>query len=76
MTLRNGRYVCDRDGVDVGNGGVDQAAIVSDLDPDTGNVRVLHFCRDRQVDGKTVKGCAGRVLTAKALADYLAQGAS
>lgn len=73
MTLRgDSTYRCDRCGADVGNGGVHLAAIVSDLDPaDPTRIRQLHFCRDHDVDTKTVKGCASRVFTAKALANYI-----
>lgn len=76
MSLRpDGGYECDRCGVDVGNGGVHTAAVISDLDPADGNLspRVLHLCRDRpdpDQPGKTIRGCRDRVLTAKALAHY------
>lgn len=74
MSLRaDGRYRCDRCGADVGNGGVEQCAVVADLDPDAvGQLRTLHLCRDHEDDtGRKVPGCAwSRVLTAKALADY------
>lgn len=69
----NGKYVCDRDGVDVGNGGVLAAVVVSDLDPDNpGHVRNLHFCRDEvDEDGKVVrKGCANKVLSASNMKHY------
>lgn len=66
-----GDYVCDRDGVNVGNGGVDRALVVSDRDPDKpGHVRILHFCRDREENGKTIKGCANKVLSATNLKHY------
>lgn len=74
MSLRSdGRYHCDRCGVDVQPGDVQSSAIVTDLDPgsEMPTPRRLDFCRDREADGKRVKGCASRVLTAKALADYL-----
>lgn len=67
MSLRSdGKYRCDRCGADVGNGAVDQAAIVSDVDQ--GAVRVLHFCR-RPREGAP-HGCAGRVLSPSNLADW------
>lgn len=68
MSLRpDGTYRCDRCGADVGNGGVVQAAIVSDVED--GAVRVLHFCRESR-DGAP-HGCAGRLLSPSMLADYL-----
>jgi hypothetical protein len=68
----DGSYVCDRDGVDVGNGSVLMALVVSDLDPDNpGHVRNLHFCRDREdEDGKIVKGCARKVLSSTNMKHY------
>lgn len=76
MSLRpDGSYRCDRCGADVDNGGVHTAAVVSDLDPDTGNTtpRRIDFCRDRpdpDQPGKTIQGCRDRVLTKKALRNY------
>lgn len=68
----DGTVTCDRDGVDVGNGGVAFALVVSDLDPDNiGHTRTFHFCRDRDEDGKAVKGCASKVLSARNLEKYL-----
>jgi hypothetical protein len=68
MSLRSdGAYRCDRCGADVGNGSVDQAVIVSDVQG--GSVRVLHFCREPR-DGAP-HGCAGRLLSPSMLADYL-----
>lgn len=65
--LENGKFVCDRDGVDVENGGVNFALVVNDVDPDRpGHVRVLHFCRDREdKDGNKITGCASKVLSAR-----------
>lgn len=63
--LPSGQFVCDRDGTDVGNGGVDRCIIVSDLDPDPearGMVRNLHFCREN--------GCDQKVLSARNLEHY------
>lgn len=63
----DGRTVCDKCGADCGNGSLDMAAIVSDLERDSKNqpipgmIRVLHLCREN--------GCANRVLTKKALAN-------
>lgn len=68
---QGGSFECDRCGTDVGNGGVLDAVVVSDLDPENpGTVRNLHFCRDREVDGKTVKGCGNKVLSATNLKHY------
>lgn len=67
----NGKHECDRCGTDVGNGGVLQCVVVSDLDPDDpGMVRNLHFCRDRDEGGKLVKGCARKVLSPANLKHY------
>jgi len=59
-------YECAKCGADVGNGSVQSAVIVSDLDPDTpGMVRNLYFCRDHEdKDGHKIKGCANKVLSA------------
>lgn len=65
MSLRaDGKYRCDRSGRELVNGGVQECIIVTDLDPATDNTttRVLHFCRE--------DGCAGKVLSARNLADY------
>lgn len=65
MTNPDGTYECDRCGADCGNGGVRDCAIVADLDPDNeGHVRNLHFCRDREEDGRKIKGCARKLLSA------------
>lgn len=54
-------YACDRCGTDVGNGGIYEAATVSDLHPDNDNLpRVLHLCRAER-DGAP-RGCVGNVL--------------
>lgn len=64
-------YQCARCGANVGNGGVDQCSVVSDIDPDTpGMVRNLRFCRDREDDGKKIKGCTGKVLSPSNLKHY------
>lgn len=63
-------FVCNRCGASVGNGGVDMALVVNDLDDD-GMVINRHFCRDRDDpdnEGKRLKGCAGRLMTASNLA--------
>lgn len=66
-------YRCARCGHPFENGSVLECAIVSDVEPDDpGAIRTLRFCRDRDEDGQTVKGCVGRVFTAKALAHHLA----
>lgn len=65
-------YKCAKCGADVGNGGVASCAIVSDIDPDQpGMVRNLRFCRDREDNGETIKGCASRVLSAANLKHYM-----
>lgn len=67
----NGKHVCDRCGTDVGNGGVSEAVVVGDLDPDQrGHVCNLHFCRDRTVDGKAVRGCEHKILSPANLKHY------
>lgn len=49
------RCVCDKCGGDCGNGGIDQCAVVSDLDPDTpGLIRNYHFCRANKCDTKVL----------------------
>lgn len=63
-------YSCAKCGADVGNGGLDQCSVVSDIDPDTGLIRNPRFCRDREEDGKTIKGCTNRVLSAANLKHY------
>lgn len=70
MSLRgDGSYRCDRCGADVGNGGVREAAIVSDLHPDVdGEVLVRHLCRAAR-DGAP-NGCAGLHVGPATLADY------
>lgn len=75
MSLRpDGRYRCDRCGTGVGNGGVQEAASITDLDPqDPTRVRQLHLCLDRpdpDRPGKTIQGCRDRVLTKKALRNH------
>lgn len=69
--LEDGSFNCDKCGGDCGNGGVAACLVVSDLDPEnSGMVRNLHFCRDREEDGKTVKGCAKKVLSPTNLKHY------
>lgn len=58
-------YNCSRCGADVGNGGLDKAARVTDLD-DNGEIVQRFLCR--------AKNCAGRVLTRRALAHDHASG--
>ena len=76
MSMReDGTYECNRCGADLGNGSVQVSAIVTDLDPATGNTtqRRLDFCRDRpdpDQPGKTIQGCRDRVFTRKALRHY------
>lgn len=45
---------CDMCGADLGNGGIDKCAILSDLTPDKTAVRLIRFCREN--------GCADKVL--------------
>lgn len=77
MSLQpDGKYVCDRDGRDVGNGGILMALVVSDLDPDDpGMVRNLHFCRDEKDAEGTIThhGCAKKVLSARNMEHYTTQ---
>ena len=70
MSLRSdGSYRCDRCGAKLENGGVHEAAIVSDLDLEQpGTVRVLHLCRAPRVGAP--RGCVGNVLGTAALTDY------
>lgn len=72
MSIRtDGKHRCDSCGQDVGNGGVRECAIVSDLDPDReGHIRNLEFCRDREDGGKLVKGCSRKLLRPSILNDY------
>lgn len=65
MTMQSdGSFECDRCGADCGNGGVLDCVVVSDLDLDNpGHVANYHFCRDREEDGKKIKGCANKVLS-------------
>lgn len=72
MRISETEYICDRDGADCGNGGVVACLVVSDLDPENeGMVKNYHFCRDREEDGKLVKGCAGKVMSAANLKFHL-----
>ena len=70
MSLRpDGTYRCDRCGIDVGNGGVQDAVFISDLEPDNPTeTRRLHLCRVT-VKGAP-RGCAGLALGPVTLADY------
>lgn len=69
MSLReDGSYRCDRCGTDVGNAGIDQCAIVTDLNEEGTSPIQLHLCRKAQ-DGAP-RGCAARVLGPGTLADY------
>jgi len=65
MSLRqDGSYRCDHCGGDLENGGVFEAAVISDIEPGTEGTqtRILHLCR--------VNECVQTVLTAAALAAY------
>lgn len=74
MSLRStGKYRCDRCDADVGNAGVQECAIVSDLDPKNPSaLRVLHLCRTRREGAP--HGCAGNVLGPGTLAAWPANG--
>lgn len=63
-------FVCDKCGADVENGGVFSALVASDIDMESGAVVNYHWCRDRVVDGKKIKGCASKVLSAANLDHY------
>ena len=62
----DGTFKCDRCDVEIGNGGIDEAVSISDLERDErgkvvlGAIRILHLCR--------VNNCNDRVLTKRALA--------
>lgn len=74
MSLRDdGRYHCDKCGADVGNGDLQSSATAIELDGDSEIPTPVRFdfCRDREENGKKVRGCASRVFTPKALADYI-----
>lgn len=61
--LTDGSHACDNCGADVGNGGVSECVVVSDLKPgERGMVTNYHFCRDREEDGKEIKGCERKLL--------------
>lgn len=67
MSLRaDGKYRCDRCDVELENGGVHEAAVISDVVPGTEMTitRILHLCR--------VNGCVDRVLTKRAIPAWLA----
>lgn len=72
MSLRSdGTYRCDGCGTDVGNGGVQKAAVVADLDPDDpARLRNLHLCRKPRKGAP--HGCARKVLGPGTLADWTA----
>lgn len=73
MTLRpDGSRRCDRCGNDVGNGGIDKAAKVSDLlvRPD-GTTAVVTYDLCRAPRDGAPNGCAAHVLSPSALDDYL-----
>lgn len=72
MSLRpDGSYRCDRCDRELENGGVQECASITDLDPrNPGSIRQLHLCYD-EVDPETgettLQGCRDRVLTRRAL---------
>jgi hypothetical protein len=67
VRISDSEYVCDRCGGDCGNGSVHYCTVVSQLDRETNTVVNRHFCEDREEDGKKIKGCAGKVFSAKNL---------
>lgn len=72
----DGTYHCDRCGVSVGNGSVQNAAVISDISqtPDGAVPQRFDLCRDRpdpDNEGKTIQGCRDRVLTKKALSHFI-----
>lgn len=71
MSLRpDNTYRCDRCGVDVENGAVHVAAVISDVDPDDpSRPRVLHLCRAPRAGAPS--GCVGNVLGPATLADWM-----
>ena len=71
MSLRDdGTYRCDTCDGDLGNAGVDVAAMVADLDPDDPTtVRNLHFCRVPQTGAPN--GCAAHMLTPSIVGAWL-----
>jgi len=77
VSLRSdGKYRCDRCDLELENGGVQECASITDLDPSNpGNIRHFHLCYDRldPESGKVAhRGCRDRVLTKRALRAYLA----
>lgn len=72
MSQHGEKYVCDRDGVDVGNGGILEAVVVSDINEETGMVVNLHFCRDQKdEEGKIIrKGCSRKILSPSNIQHY------
>lgn len=70
MSLQpDGAYRCDRCGLDVVNGGIYEAATISDLHPDDNNIpRVLHLCRAPREGAP--RGCVGNVLGPETLAHW------
>lgn len=70
-----GDYECDCCGVAGLSGGIDTAVVVSDYDRDTpGNIRTLHFCRDRTEgegeDATEIRGCEHKLLNPAAIRHY------
>lgn len=66
MSLRkDGRYRCDRCDAELENGGVHEAAVVSDIVPGSGGTltRILHLCRKNR--------CVDKVLTKRAIPAWI-----
>lgn len=69
MSLRSdGTHRCDKNGELLENGGVHEATVISQLDPDTGQPRVMHLCTAPRRGAP--RGCTGLVLGPAAFADY------
>jgi hypothetical protein len=69
MRNPDGSFSCDKCGADVGNGGVTVCTNVSRV-VEGPAVENLMFCLDREVEGKTIKGCSNKVLSKTNLAHY------
>lgn len=69
MSLRPDGYRCDRCGRAVGNGGVQESARITTLNPDDPTeVWNLNLCREPRPGAP--RGCEGNVLGPSALVDF------
>jgi ribosomal protein S14 len=70
VSLRaDGSRRCDRCGADLGNGGIDLCARITDLEPDDPTqLRYLELCRQPREGAP--RGCVGNVLGPGTLANY------